>query len=82
MTENTESQVFETMMERNPMQPDWYWYLQSLVSIVNGNNGEFPVTLYVKGLVISGNLISGHRYFAGLRAQLTQFFGGESEKIR
>jgi hypothetical protein len=80
MTANTKNQVLETMMERDPMQPDWY--LQSLVSIVNGNNGEFPVTLYVKGLMISGNLVSGHKYFAGLRAQLTQFFGGESEKIR
>lgn len=69
----------EKTMEPDPNQVDWY--LQSLVSIVNGNNGEFPITLYVNGLVISGHLVSGHIYFAGLRAQLTEFFGGDSPNI-
>jgi hypothetical protein len=64
----------------DPSLPDWY--LQSLVSTVNGRNGEFPITLYVRGLVLSGHMVSGHKYFAGLRGQLTEFFGGDSEDVK
>jgi hypothetical protein len=79
MTAKANTPVTEKRQERNPLEPDWY--LQSLVSMVNGNNGEFPVTLYMRGVVISGHLVSGHKYFAGLRAQLTEFFGNsESPK--
>ena len=55
--------------------PDWY--LRVLVNAVNGSEMALPVTLFVGGLVVSGKLVSGHRYFAGLREQLTQFFGGK-----
>lgn len=62
----------------DPAQPDWY--LQALIGIVNGKDIEFPITLFVGGLIVSGLLTSGHKYFQGLGEQLTQFFGGPSEE--
>jgi len=40
------------------------WFLQHLVQAVNGlPESTIPVILNVHGLVIAGELISGHRYF-------------------
>jgi hypothetical protein len=79
MTEKSEEAVVEAAAP-NPALPDWY--LQSLVDLVNGNEFEFPITLFVGGLMISGQLTSGHKYFEGLGEQLTQFFGGPSEDTK
>jgi hypothetical protein len=57
--------------------PDWY--LQMLIESVNGTDLKFPITLYVNGIVLTGNLVSGHLYFAGLAEQLTTFFGEDWE---
>jgi len=43
--------------------PEEDWYLQSLVDGVNGSDAEFGVTLTVGGLQVSGQLVSGHRWF-------------------
>lgn len=69
----------------DPAMPDWY--LQALVNIVNGKDIEFPVTLFVGGLIVSGQLVSGHRYFEeGLCEQFSKFFGkdqvGSDEAIK
>jgi hypothetical protein len=50
-------------------------YLQSLVHLLNGTEIEFPITIYVDGLVVAGYLTSGHKYFDGLAEQLKGFFG-------
>lgn len=67
----------EASQEPDHAQPDWY--LQVLIDTVNGKDYELPITLFVGGLIVSGNLTSGHKYFQGLGEQLTEFFGGHSE---
>jgi hypothetical protein len=39
------------------------WWLQSLVSLANNSQIEFGITLNVEGLVVSGLLVSGRKYF-------------------
>lgn len=61
--------------ERDPSHPDWY--LQMLAGTANNMQGkvELPITLYVHGLVVSGLLTSGGRYFDALGEQITAAFG-------
>jgi len=77
MTDKNQEQATAVLPEPNPALPDWY--LQALVETVNGKDIEFPITLFVGGLIVSGQLTSGHKYFEGLGTQLTQFFGGPSD---
>lgn len=78
MTEESQVSVTDTITPHDQTQPDWY--LQSLVDTVNGKEFELPITLFVSGLIVSGQLTSGHKYFVGLGEQLTTFFGGPSEE--
>jgi len=40
------------------------WFLQLLVSLVNGKSGvSFSITLNIGGSIISGDMISGQEYF-------------------
>lgn len=57
------------------------WFLQLLVKLVNGKDDiAFPVTLNVGGVMISGEIVSGHRYFEGFAKELREgFFGTDSE---
>jgi hypothetical protein len=41
------------------------WFLQRLIDLVNGQDTEIGITLNVGGFLISGLLVSGHRYFEG-----------------
>lgn len=77
MTTESQEQPTATTPAPDSSLPDWY--LQSLVDMVNGKDFEFPITLFVGGLIVSGQLTSGHKYFEGLGEQLTQFFGGPSD---
>ena len=43
--------------------PDWF--LQGLVVMVNGSELEIGITLTVGGLLVSGYMVSGHKYFEG-----------------
>jgi hypothetical protein len=56
------------------------WYLQWLVAQVNQppHDLEFPITLLVSGAVITGQLVSGKTFYAGLREQLDSFFKGNA----
>jgi hypothetical protein len=61
--------------------PDWY--MQRLVNLVNGTEIEFPITLFVSGAMVSGQLVSGHRYFGeGLASALKQFFGKAGDEAK
>jgi hypothetical protein len=40
-------------------------FIEKLLTLVNGTELEFPITLTVSGLVISGVLVNSHRYFEG-----------------
>ena len=39
------------------------YFLQRLVSMVNGGSISIPITLHVEGQIISGQLIGGRQYF-------------------
>jgi hypothetical protein len=45
--------------------------LRFLVAVVNGTTNEFPITLTVGGVLVSGFLASGHRYFDEFADQMT-----------
>lgn len=48
------------------------WFLSTIISSVNGNDTEIPITLNTGGFLVSGLLISGHKYFDGLAELLTE----------
>lgn len=58
------------------------WFLQQLVSMVNSVHGEFeiPITLSVGGILVSGQLSSGDKYFAGMSEIMTPWFTDESAR--
>jgi hypothetical protein len=43
--------------------PNTDWFLEMLVEMVNGKDSCVGITLSVGGSIISGKLISGHKYF-------------------
>jgi hypothetical protein len=47
-------------------------FLEKLLTTVNGTELELPITLNVSGLVITGDLVSGHRYFEGFAQAFTE----------
>jgi len=50
------------------------WFLQSLVSIVNNESANIPITLSVGGLLISGEMIGGKTYFNEFARQFKDGF--------
>lgn len=57
------------------------WYLQKLVGIANTSDVQFGVTLFVEGIVISGQLVSGKRYFEAFAQEFSAAYpGGADEK--
>jgi hypothetical protein len=59
--------------------PDWY--LQALVELVNGSEAQFPITVFSNGLIVSGQLVGGNKYFDALKDQYKQFLGQSVEDI-
>jgi hypothetical protein len=51
-------------------QEDGDWFLQSLVETINGSEAELGITVQVGGLLVSGQLISGHRWFEAFAEQI------------
>lgn len=51
-------------------QEDGDWFLQSLVETINGSEAELGITLQMGGLLVSGQLISGHRWFEAFAEQI------------
>jgi hypothetical protein len=41
------------------------WYLHGLAEVVTGRDTEIGITLFVHGTIVSGQLVSGHRFFDG-----------------
>jgi hypothetical protein len=61
MSTSTEASI--AIQPSQPQQPDWF--LQSLVNMVNASSFEFGVTLQVSGMLVSGYLVGGQKYFSG-----------------
>ncbi len=41
------------------------WFLEVLVDQVNGTDNAIGMTLMIGGLLVSGDMVSGHKYFEG-----------------
>jgi len=63
------------MLEHDPAKGDWF--LQELVSIVNGEDFRIPITLNVGGFLISGSMVSGHKYFEGFSKDFVGALGDD-----
>jgi hypothetical protein len=62
----------------DPGQADWL--LQMLVDMVNNNaDMELPITLHVEGLLVSGNLVGGVKYFEGFATDFAESFATNPE---
>jgi len=46
------------------------WFLEEFVDSINGTDSELGITLTVGGILVSGVIISGHKYFQGLAASM------------
>ena len=56
------------------------WFLQELVDIVNGlGDLEIGITLQVSGMLVSGNMVSGPKYFEGFAEDFSEAFGYKSD---
>jgi hypothetical protein len=55
------------------------WYLQNLVSIVNKGSLEFGITLFVEGLIVSGKLVGGKKYFETFAQEFARAYPGGRE---
>lgn len=56
------------------------WFLQKLVNIVNGNDVEFGITLNVGGFLVSGLIVSGHKYFENFANEFCLAFNFGEQK--
>jgi len=50
------------------------WFLQDFVNMVNGNEFGFGITLNVGGFLVSGQVVSGHKYFEGFANEFAKNF--------
>lgn len=55
------------------------WFLQKLVSVVNTSPLEFGITLFAEGLIISGQLVGGKKYFATFAQEFSDSYPGDNE---
>ncbi len=62
----------EAAKEPGPVILDWY--LQALVSLVNRTECPFPITLNVRGALISGEMVSGKAYFGAVKEEFSSAF--------
>ncbi|MCC8537358.1 gas vesicle accessory protein GvpU [Xanthomonas axonopodis pv. poinsettiicola] len=56
------------------------WYLQKLVGIANASNTQFGITLFVEGVIVSGQLVSGKQYFEAFAQEFSAAFPGSDEE--
>jgi hypothetical protein len=62
----TREGVMADLNEReNKRSEESDWFLQALVGFVDGTEREIGITLQARGIVLSGFLVSGHKYFDG-----------------
>jgi hypothetical protein len=55
-----------------PDEPDYV--LQALVDLINSSEISFGISLTVGGFLISGNLISGKKYFDGVASEMASAY--------
>lgn len=76
--QKSESQIVPEAHQVNFVPVHRDWFLQLLVGIANKNTDEsfveYPITLQVGGLLVSGHLTSGRNYFEGFADELKTGF--------
>ncbi len=55
------------------------WFLQSLVAMANKSNLEIGITLQVSGMLVSGSMVSGEKYFEGFAEDFSSPFTADPE---
>jgi hypothetical protein len=73
MTDNT----VKTYQEPQAAQTDWF--LQTLVRMINNFDMEIGMTLQVSGMLVSGSLVSGKKYFDGFATDFSSPFSESPE---
>ncbi len=58
-------------------QPEADWFLTALVDFINKHGNEVPITLAVKGVLISGLLTCYEKYFEAVGLDTDRIFGTE-----
>lgn len=58
------------------------WFLQVFVELANEEPFEMPVTLASGGLVVSGQLVSGRRYFEGFAEEFAAAISDATEDVK
>ncbi|KGK58581.1 hypothetical protein FHR53_000663 [Xanthomonas arboricola] len=56
------------------------WYLQKLVGIANSSDAQFGITLFVDGIIVSGQLVSGKQYFEAFAQEFSAAYPGDAEE--
>ncbi|WP_422097492.1 hypothetical protein [Variovorax sp.] len=58
-------------------------FLGLLISYIQGDTGELPITLAINGMLISGRIISSHAYFDGMAETIAaSLFGNDESPTR
>lgn len=57
------------------------WFLQVFVELANEEPFEMPVTLASGGLIVSGQLVSGRRYFEGFAEEFSAAIPDTTEDV-
>ena len=55
------------------------WFLQKLVALANEGTLEFGITLFAEGLIVSGQLVSGKKYFSLFAQEFANAYPGDEE---
>ncbi len=58
------------------------WFLQSLVSMVNTSDLSIGITLFVGGVLVSGQLIGGRHYFEEFGQSFADALTGENDDAK
>lgn len=77
---------FENKSDKNPDFPveeksfassDSDWFLSTLVELAYKDSITIPITLFVQGVVVKGNLSNEHRYFIDIKNKIKKAVYGE-----
>ena len=74
-SEPLSNEEFELAQDGNSVD----WFLQNLVSIANSGSLEFGVTLFTEGLIVSGQLVSGKKYFSTFANEFSDAYPGDDD---
>lgn len=60
---NDDKAIEKQPVDEQPFTPTKDWFLSDLVQVCNNTSSSYGITLFMNGLIITGDLISGKEYF-------------------